>query len=502
MSVATTEEGRAQHHDLPAHVRVAIVGSGFAGLGMAIRLRQEGEEDLVVLERRNDVGGTWRDNAYPGAACDVPSRLYSFSFAPNPEWTRSFSPQAEILDYLRRCAREFGVMEHLRFGCELERASWDEEAGLWRLITARGELTASVLILGAGSLSEPRDPQIPGLERFAGRTFHSAAWDHSHDLGGERVAVIGTGASAIQIVPEIGPKVRSLELFQRTPPWVMPRADRTFSRLERRAYRRLPALGSVARQAIYWGRESLVLGFARRPALMKLPERIARAHLKHQVPDPVLREQLTPDYRIGCKRILISNDFYPALAAPNSALVTSPITEVRPHSIVTADGAEHPADAIVLATGFQVTPPPIAEAIHGRDGASLGEVWGTRGMQGHRGTTFAGFPNLFMLVGPNTGLGHTSMIYMIESQVEYVLDSLRTMRLRGWATVEPRPEAQEDFNRRLADQLSRTVWQTGGCSSWYLDQHGNNTTLWPDFTFRFRRLTARFDAEQYQAQPA
>jgi len=235
---------------------------------------------------------------------------------------------------------------------------------------------------------------------------------------------------------------------------------------------------------------------------MGLPDRIARAHLRRSVTDLELRARLTPTYRIGCKRILISNDFYPALAEPNTDLVTSPITEVRPHAIVTADGAEHPVDAIVLATGFQVTPPPIAEAIHGRDGASLAAVWQAHGMKGHRGTTFTGFPNLFMLVGPNTGLGHTSMIYMIESQVEYVLDSLRAMRLRRWATVEPRPEAQERFNRRLADQLAHTVWQTGGCSSWYLDQHGNNTTLWPDFTFRFRRLTARFDADQYETRAA
>jgi cation diffusion facilitator CzcD-associated flavoprotein CzcO len=502
MSVSTREENEARHQDLPAHVRVAIVGAGFAGLGMAIRLKQEGEEDFVVLERRDEVGGTWRDNAYPGAACDVPSRLYSFSFAPNADWTRSFSPQPEILDYLRRCAREFGVTEHLRFGCRLEHASWDEEAGLWRLTTPRGELTASVLVLGAGSLSEPRRPQIPGLERFVGRTFHSAAWDHRHDLGGERVAVIGTGASAIQIVPEIQPKVSRLEVFQRTAPWIIPRTDRAFTRLERRAYRRFPALAALARQVIYWGRESYVIGFTRRQEVMKLPARIARAHLKRQVPDPVLRGKLTPDYEIGCKRILISNDFYPAVSAPNADLVTSPITRISERAIHCADGTEHPVDAIVLATGFQVTPPPIAEALHGRGGTSLAQVWEARGMRGHRGTTFAGFPNLFMLVGPNTGLGHTSMVYMIESQLQYVLDALRTMRDQRLAWVEPRPEAQERFNERLTARLAGTVWQTGGCASWYLDQHGANTTLWPDFTFRFRRLTQRFDADHYERRPA
>ncbi|GAC1440078.1 MAG: NAD(P)/FAD-dependent oxidoreductase [Solirubrobacteraceae bacterium] len=488
--------------ELPTHVRVAIVGSGFAGLGMAARLLERGERDIAVLERGGDVGGTWRDNSYPGAACDVPSRLYSFSFAPNPEWSHSFSPQPEILDYLRDCAERFGVRPKLHTDCELQRAEWDELAGLWRLETSRGALTADLLISAAGALSDPKAPAIPGLERFAGTTFHTAAWNHEHALDGERVAVIGTGASAIQVVPKIQPQVAQLNLYQRTAAWIVPRTDRRFTRLERSLYRRLPALGRFARGAIYWTRELYVLGFKKPERAMKLVERAARRHLASQVPDPELRARLTPGYRIGCKRILISNDFYPALSRPNADVVTAPIAEVREHSIVTADGVERPTDTIIFATGFQVTPPPIAQAIHGRDGRPLSEVWETEGMQAHRGTTIAGFPNMFMLVGPNTGLGHTSMVYIIEAQINYVLEALEALPAQSGATLEPRPEAQQRYNAELQGALKDTVWQTGGCGSWYLDEHGNNVTLWPDFTFRFKRLTDGFDREHYELRTA
>jgi cation diffusion facilitator CzcD-associated flavoprotein CzcO len=482
-------------------VEVAIIGSGFAGLGMAIRLRQAGLADFVVLERAHDVGGTWRDNSYPGAACDVPSRLYSFSFAPNAGWTRSFSPQPEIHAYLRDCAERFGVRDHIRFGCDVVDATWDEDAALWRITTSTGELTARVLVSGAGALSEPRLPDIPGLDGFEGTVFHSAAWNHEHDLSGERVAVIGTGASAIQIVPRIQPKVARLDVYQRTPAWIIPRTDRPFTRLERALYRALPLAQRAARAAIFWSRETYVLGFKQQRWLMKAPEAAARRMLRRQVPDPELRGRLTPDYAIGCKRILISNDFYPALSRPNADVVTSAIAEVRPRSVVTEDGVERPTDTIVFATGFQVTPPPIAERIKGREDASLADTWAARGMQAHRGTTIAGFPNLFMLVGPNTGLGHTSMIYVIESQVQYVLDALQTMRAQGLAAVEPRAEEQDRFNDGLRRNLDGTVWSTGGCASWYLDEHGQNTTLWPGFTFRFRSLTERFDVEHYERSP-
>jgi cation diffusion facilitator CzcD-associated flavoprotein CzcO len=488
--------------DLPGHARVLIVGSGFAGLGMAIRLKQSGRDDFVVLERAGDVGGTWRANTYPGAACDVPSRLYSFSFAPNPEWSRTFSPQGEILEYLRRCARKFGVADHIRFHCRVQDASWDGERRRWNVRTSDGELTCDVLVSGAGALSAPKLPPIDGADDFRGKVFHSADWDHEHDLTGERVAVIGTGASSIQIVPEIQPKVASLKVFQRTPAWIVPRTDRPFTRIEKHLYKRIPGLDALARSLIYWARESYVLGFAVNRRLMALPDKIARSHLRRQVPDDELRSRLTPDYTIGCKRILISNDFYPALSAPNSDVVTSPIKAMTADAIVTEDGAEHEVDTVVFATGFQVTPPPIAECIRGKDGARLVDVWAERGMQAHRGTTIAGFPNLFFLVGPNTGLGHTSMVHVIESQVQYVLEALRTMERDGLAAIEPRPEAQERFNAALQKRLEGTVWDQGGCASWYLDDTGRNTTLWPWFTFRFRQLLRNFDESSYEKVPA
>ena len=488
-------------HTPSEHFRIAIVGSGFSGLGMAIRLRQEGVEDFVVLERAHDVGGTWRDNSYPGAACDVPSRLYSFSFAQNPEWSRSFSPQGEILDYLRDCAQRFGVLPHVRFGAAAESAEWDEEAQRWLVSTAAGDLTADVLVAAAGGLSDPKLPDVHGLDRFEGKVFHSAAWDHDHDLTGERVAVVGTGASAIQIVPAIQPRVGHLDLYQRTPAWIIPRNDRALSRLERTLYRRVPRLQNLVRGAIYWTRELYALGFTSRRGLMKPVERLARELLRRQVRDPDLRRRLTPSYDIGCKRILISSDFYPALSQPNAELVTSPIAEVRERSVLTSDGREHPTDTIVFATGFQVTPPPVAERVRGRGGHSLAEVWARAGMQAHRGTTVAGFPNLFFLVGPNTGLGHTSIVHVIESQIAYVMDALRAMEREGVAALEPTPEAQAHWNERVQGDLEGTVWNAGGCASWYLDDHGRNGTIWPGFTFRLRALLSEFDARNYELTP-
>jgi cation diffusion facilitator CzcD-associated flavoprotein CzcO len=479
----------------PADFRIAIVGSGFSGLGMAIRLKQEGIEDFVVLERADDVGGTWRDNTYPGAACDVPSHLYSFSFAPNPEWTRTFSPQREIWDYLRRCAADFDVLPHIRFRHDVQQAAWDEERQRWLIDTSAGRLSAQVLVAGPGPLSEPSIPRIPGLERFEGAAFHTAQWDHDVDLRGRRVAVIGTGASTIQVVPEIQPQVEKLHLFQRTAPWIMPHPDRSLTKREKRLYRRFPAAQLAMRAAIYWAREMFVLPFMHK-RLAKLPQTMARKHLAQQVRDPELRRKLTPSYTIGCKRILISNDYYPALSQPNVELQTAGIREVRERSIVTADGRETEVDVIVFGTGFRVTDMPAAEYIRGRSGESLAEAW-KGSMQAYLGTSIAGFPNLFMLVGPNTGLGHNSMVFMIESQLAYVLDAVRTMGERGIASVDVRPDVQAAYNDELQDGLRETVWATGGCASWYLDDSGRNTTLWPGGTWRFRTRTRRFDPALY-----
>ncbi|MGH8868037.1 MAG: flavin-containing monooxygenase [Actinomycetes bacterium] len=480
---------------------VVVVGSGFAGVGLAIRLRAAGytsTDDLLVLERADDLGGTWRDNHYPGAACDVPSHLYSYSFAPNPDWTRSFSPSGEIWDYLRGCADRYGVTPHVRVGCELLEAAWDEQAQRWRLQTSQGELTARVLVPAVGALSEPSIPPLPGLERFTGTVFHSAAWRHDHDLAGRRVAVVGTGASAIQFVPEIAPRTASLHVFQRTPPWVIPRRDRAISALERGLFRRVPAAQRLARTAIYLLRESTVPGFTGRRALMRPVERIARAHLRRQVPDPALRARLRPEYALGCKRLLLSNDWYPTLMRPDVEVVSSGVREVRPHSVVAADGTEREVDTIVFGTGFHVTDMPIGARVRGRDGLLLDDVW-QGSPEAYLGSTVAGFPNMFMLIGPNTGLGHSSMILMIEAQVAYVEDALRRMDADGLATVDVRPEVQASYNAALQQAMQPTVWLQGGCASWYLDASGRNTTIWPGSTWRFAGRTRRFDLASYCA---
>jgi cation diffusion facilitator CzcD-associated flavoprotein CzcO len=481
------------------HAYIIIVGAGFSGVGMAIHLKQQGINDFILLERGDDLGGTWRDNTYPGCACDVPSQLYSFSFALNPDWGHVFSPQREIWAYLRDCAARYGILPHIRSRHEVRAAAWDEATCRWRLTTTQGDFTGDILILGQGPLSEPATPAIPGIESFAGTLFHSAQWDHDHDLRGERVAVIGTGASAIQIVPQIQPQVGHLILFQRTPPWIVPRLDRPVPRWRRRLYRAVPLTQRLARTLIYWQREFFALGFVYRPQMMRSAERIAAHHLRRQVPDPELRAKLTPHYQMGCKRILVSDDFYPAVTQPNVTVETAAIHEVRPHSIVTAEGREYAVDTIICATGFHVTDMPIAPRVRGRAGVTLADAW-REGIQAYLGTTVAGFPNMFLLIGPNTGLGHTSMILMMEAQFAYITDALRMMAMRQVSTVEVQPAVQQAYNASVQRKLQGTVWLSG-CASWYLDANGRNTTLWPGFTWEFRRKTRHFDADHYNLIP-
>ncbi|MEA2682397.1 MAG: hypothetical protein QOK05_725 [Chloroflexota bacterium] len=484
----------------PRHFDVAVIGTGFAGLGMAIRMKQEGMDDFVVFERAAEVGGTWRDNTYPGCQCDVPSHLYSFSFAPNPNWSRAFSRQPEIWDYLKDCARRFGITPHIRFNHAVNMASWDETEHHWRIETAGGDFTARVLVAGMGGLSEPSIPPLAGLDRFKGTHFHSATWNHDHDLRGKRVAVIGTGASSIQFVPRIQRQVGELKLYQRTPPWIMPHRDKRLESWKHSLYQRFPAAQRLVRNAIYWGREGFIPFFTN-PRLAGVPRAIALKHLESQVSDPELRAKLTPSYQVGCKRILISNDYYPALAKPNVEVVTDGVKEIREHSIVSTDGTEREIDTIIFGTGFHVTDSPFAQRIRGRNGLLLSELY-AGSPQAYRGTTVAGFPNAFMLLGPNTGLGHTSVVVMIEAQVRYVLDALRFMRRQAVATVDIREEAQVAFNAGVQEDLKTTVWNAGGCASWYLDQNGKNTTLWPTYTWKYRRLMRRFDPAQYEAQPS
>jgi cation diffusion facilitator CzcD-associated flavoprotein CzcO len=480
------------------HVTVLIVGSGFAGLGAAIRLMKEGRDDFLVVERGSEVGGTWRDNTYPGAACDVPSHLYSYSFELNPNWSRSFSPQNEIQDYLRSVAAKYNVGSKHLFNTEVTFAKWDARTSTWLVETTSGDFSSNVLVSAVGALCEPALPAIKGIESFRGDIFHSARWNHDAALKGKRVALIGTGASAIQIGPAIVDDVAHLDVYQRTAPWVMPRHDRGYSRLESLAYKHVPFLQRAAREAIYWGREAYVLGFAFEPRILQAAQRIAERNIGRAIKDPDLRAKVTPDWQIGCKRILISNDWYPMLAREHVELVTDGIAEVRENAIVTADGAVREVDAIVLATGFHVTDSPTYERIVGKDGRSLADVWEEQGQQAYKGAAVAGFPNLLFVIGPNCGLGHSSMVYMIESHLNYLASALDTMDRRGIATFEVRPETQRRYNERLQRHMRRTIWQTGGCASWYLDKHGNNTTLWPSFTFVFRQLTRRFDVGAYE----
>lgn len=480
------------------HVRVAVIGSGFGGLGAAVRLRREGITDFVVLERAGSVGGTWRDNSYPGCACDVPSHLYSFSFAPNPDWPRTFSGQPAIRAYLEHVADTFGLRPHIRLDCEVRMMRWDADELRWEIETSAGELTADVVVSATGPLSDPKMPEVPGLETFPGKVFHSARWDHDYDLRGKRVAMIGTGASAIQIVPAIAPDVERLTLFQRTPPWVMPRTDRAISTAERWLHRQLP-FTRAARRGLLWGiRELQVSAFTKRPNQLGLIESLAKANMARSIKDPQLRDKLTPSYRIGCKRILLSSEYYPALARPNVDLVASGLAEVRGSTLVAADGTEAEVDAVIFGTGFHVTDMPIADRVVGAGGETLADAW-KDGMQALRGATAAGFPNWMTIIGPNTGLGNSSMILMIESQLNYMADYLRQLNvLGGRAALAARPSAVGAWNRRVQARMERTVWNTGGCTSWYLDPSGRNTTVWPGTTGEFRRETRSVDLAEYE----
>ncbi len=481
-----------------AHVKILIVGSGFAGLGAAIRLTKDGQTDFLVVERGSEVGGTWRDNTYPGAACDVPSHLYSYSFELNPNWSRSFSPQAEIQDYLRATAEKYGVLERCLFDTAVTSAEWDEGNQHWIVDTTAGVFTTNLLVPAVGALCEPSLPHIKGIETFAGDIFHSARWNHDVSLHGKRVAVIGTGASAIQIVPAIADGLAHLDVYQRTAPWIMPRHDRTYPKLESLAYKHIPGLQRIAREAIYWGRESYVTGFAFQPKILLAAQKVAERHIAKQIADPALRAAVTPKWQIGCKRILISNTWYPTLAKDHVELVTDGIAEVRPNAIVTTDGTVREVDAIVVATGFHVTDSPAYDLIKGVDGKVLGDLWRENGQSAYKGATVHGFPNMVFVIGPNMGLGHSSMVYMAEAAINYLASAVETMDRHGITTFDVRADVQADYNEGIQRRMKPTIWTNGGCASWYLDEHGNNTTLWPSFTFAFRRITRRFDVAAYR----
>jgi cation diffusion facilitator CzcD-associated flavoprotein CzcO len=472
-------------------VRVAIIGSGFSGLGMGIALKREGLADFTIYDRAEGVGGTWRHNTYPGLACDVPSHLYSFSFEPKRDWSKRFSPRGEIADYLEHCARRYGLEPHLRLGTEVTTVAFDEPSRRWHLRTADGRTDeADVVITATGQLSRPAIPPLRCRESFAGTQFHSAQWDHGHDLTGRDVAVIGTGASAIQFIPEIAPKVRRLHVFQRSAPWVINKMDRDYPRPASRAAQLLARAG-------WWAYfEALIVGFVGPKPFLAPVYLSHKAILYSQVRDRALRAKLKPDYQLGCKRVLISSDYYPALGRDNVELVTDPIREITPTGVVTEDGVERAADTIIYGTGFRATEFLSPMEVRGLGGQDLNEAW-RDGAEAYLGMTVAGFPNFFMLYGPNTNLGSGSIIYMLESQIRYATDAVRRLASNGRAYIDVRPEVQRAFDEEMQRRLGDSVWAS--CASWYRTESGRVTNNWPGFMSEYRRRTRRLKPGDYRA---
>jgi cation diffusion facilitator CzcD-associated flavoprotein CzcO len=475
---------------------VLIIGSGFGGLCVAIRLEQAGFPSYVVLESGPDVGGTWRVNTYPGCACDIPSHLYSYSFELNPDWSRMYPTQPEIWKYLQHCAKKYRVLPNIRFNSEVREVSYDEAAHLWRVRTRTGDAyTARIVVSAMGGLSRISCPRITGLEHFRGRVFHSAEWDHGAELKGKRIGVIGTGASSIQIVPRIAPEAGRLHVFQRTPPWIVPKLDRNILAAERFLFRRLPGYMRLFRSLLYLRQEMVGLGYTVNPKYMRLLERLSRRHLRRSVRDPALRQKLTPVYQIGCKRVLLSNDYLKTLCRPNVEVVSEAIAEMREGSVVTVDGQEREVDALIFCTGFRTT--DLLSPVHfsGRNGVALNDAWRS-GAEAFRGFTVAGFPNLFLLIGPNSRVGYNSIVFMIEAQTHYIIECLRLMQRNGASSIEARREEQVRFNERLQQRMGRTVYASG-CKSWYLDESGKGTILWPGLSSQYWKDTRRLTPAEY-----
>ncbi|MTI12475.1 flavin-containing monooxygenase [Sansalvadorimonas verongulae] len=471
---------------METHHTIIIIGSGFSGLGMAIRLKQKGIEDFLIIERANEVGGTWRDNTYPGCACDVMSHLYSYSFEPKPDWNRKYSGWKEIGEYLKGCASKYTLRDKTLFGETVRKGCFNEEKAIWEVFTDSGQtFTANFVVAAPGPLSNPVIPNIPGKELFEGAMFHSAQWNHDYDLEGKRVAVIGTGASAIQFVPCIAKQVSNLKLFQRTPPWIIPKLDRRFHPFEKFLFRYLPGYRRFTRAAIYWMNEWVLSGLLK-PESPKgqLFTAVARHHIRKQIKDPNLQKAITPDYSIGCKRILLANNYYPALNRDNVDLITDGVARIGKDHIVTQSGETLPVDAIIWGTGFNVTEPLEGTSIIGRNGVELNGYWQQNQFENYFGTAVSGFPNCYILAGPNTGIGHTSLVFMIEAQINFILRCIQSMDGKPGKALDIKPSAQKAHSEALQKKSQNTTW-TSGCSSWYLGEDGHNLAIWPDYTFKY-----------------
>lgn len=476
---------------------IAVIGTGFAGICMGIKLLEAGIKDFVILEKANDIGGTWRDNTYPGAACDVSSHLYSFSFEPNPNWSRMFSGQKEIYNYLKGVVKKYGLESYIRYEHEVIGGSFDETSGKWSVnISGKEDIKARFWINGMGPLNRPTFPEIQGREDFQGASFHSSEWDHSVDLKGKKVAVVGTGASSIQVTPSIAPIVEQLYVFQRTPAWIMPKPDRDMSGFEKKLFKALPFFQNLYRWRIYWVNEFTAYILAYKPKYTKFIKSLALRHMKKRMKDEQLREKLTTNYMVGCKRILLSNDYYPAFVRPNVELVTDGIMQINETSITTQDGSQRDVDAIVYCTGFMAAEFPAYFKVKGLNGKTLDDEWKTA-PEAFLGTTVSGFPNMYLIVGPNTGLGHNSMIYMIEAQVTYIMDALKKARKANYKYMDVKKEHQEEYNKNLQEKLVGTAWDSG-CVSWYQTKAGKNTSIFPGFTFEFSRKTKKVNKDDYE----
>jgi cation diffusion facilitator CzcD-associated flavoprotein CzcO len=477
---------------------VLIVGSGFSGLGMAINLRRSGREDFIVIDKADEVGGTWRENTYPGCACDIPSHMYSFSYALNPDWTNSYSAQPEIWNYLRRVADDFDLRPKLHFGIEMTSARWDDSDQVWRVSTAQGATyTARVLVSGIGGLHLPNIPVLPGQEQFRGVAFHSARWRHDVDLAGKRVAVLGTGASAIQFVPEIAKQAEHVTVYQRTAPWVLPKADGPIPERTRALFRRVRGTQRAYRAARYWLLETRALMFNGHPRMVRVAESMVRRHIERSVKDPDLRRRLVPDYRLGCKRVMLSNDYYPTLNRANVDLLNGAVERITPTGVIGADGVEREVDVIVYGTGFHVNDSFEYLDVVGRGGTELREQFRREGIETYLNVNVARFPNFCFVLGPNSALGHNSVVFMSEQQAAYVIRLLDEMDARSVRVVEVRPQAQARYTDRVQAKLEKGVWSTGGCSSWYLDSRGRNRSIWPGFSFTYWWRTRKVDADAY-----
>jgi cation diffusion facilitator CzcD-associated flavoprotein CzcO len=477
---------------------VVIIGTGFAGIGMAVKLQQAGIHSFKLIERSDEVGGTWRDNTYPGCECDVQSHLYSFSFEPKTDWSKKYSSWHEIRDYIIAVTDKHNIRKKIQFNTHLEGACFDQDSGTWVVNLSDGSKSrARFVITAVGPLSNPAIPQITGKETFKGAVFHSAQWDHSVDLKGKKIAVIGTGASSIQFVPRIAENAQRLQLFQRSAPWILPKPDRKIYPIEKVLYKYLPGWRLAHRTFLYWVNEISLRGFLKEKSWIRsFAEWAATRHIHHHIKDDELRKKLTPDFRFGCKRTLLSNEYYPALARENVAVIDAGIERITATGIIDKQGNAHDADVIIWGTGFKVDEPLMGVDITGLNGQNLNSVWKNNGFESYYGTTVSGFPNAFILAGPNTGIGHTSLVVMIEAQYNYIIDAINKIKQQEIKYIDVKESVQTQFCQSMQDKMVGTAW-TSGCNSWYLSDSGKNFAIWPDFTYNYIRQTRHINLTDY-----